>query len=153
MADALSRLKTEVYALTDSVVAQPSLASEGNPMGNPADVAGSETDTATECTMHSAEQDNSDLIPHVEASINPGKINVVADALSRLKTEVYALTDSVVAQPSLASEGNPMGNPADVAGSETDTATECTMHSAEQDNSDLIPHVEASINVFRNQLE
>lgn len=59
-----------------------------------------------------------------ELLYKPGKTNQVADALSRLKLEVNNLTSS---------------------NSET-------MHSAEEDSSDLIPHCEAPLNVFRNQL-
>lgn len=68
---------------------------------------------------------------------------MVADALSRLKTEVNALTDLIVVQPPC--------TVADAA-SVTDTASEGTMHSAEQDSSDLIPHVETPINAFKNQI-
>lgn len=46
-----------------------------------------------------------------EIIYKPGKANVVADALSRLKTELNALTDSVVAQPS----GSEIGNSDEVA--------------------------------------
>lgn len=53
----------------------------------------------------------------------PGKSNLVADALSRIPTQVYHLV--------------------------SDTAT---VHSAFQDASQLIPHVENPINVYRNQL-
>lgn len=54
----------------------------------------------------------------------PGKTNVVADALSRLPTEVNAL-------------------------SSTD---DCSQHSAEEDGTLLIHHCESPINVFRNQI-
>lgn len=59
-----------------------------------------------------------------ELVYKPGKSNKVADALSRLKLEV-----------------NNLNSPSSQ-----------TMHSAEEDSSDLIPHCEAPLNVFRNQL-
>lgn len=103
-----------------------------------------------------------------ELIYTPGKSNFVADALSRLRTEVNHLsstgsssrTETASASTDTADEGlSVMGN-----ATETDTAEEglceesndnedsCTMHSAEQDSSDLIPHVEAPINVFKNQI-
>lgn len=54
----------------------------------------------------------------------PGKTNIVADALSRLPVEVNMMTSS-------------------------DGASQ---HSAEEDNTDLIPHCEAPLNVFKNQI-
>ncbi|XP_049316307.1 retrovirus-related Pol polyprotein from transposon opus isoform X1 [Bactrocera dorsalis] len=54
----------------------------------------------------------------------PGKTNVVADALSRLPIEVNTLTST----------------------------DENSQHSAEEDSSKLIPHCEAPINVFKNQV-
>lgn len=54
----------------------------------------------------------------------PGKTNVVADALSRLPTEVNTL-------------------------SSTD---DCSQHSAEEDGTRLIHHCESPINVFKNQI-
>jgi hypothetical protein len=58
-----------------------------------------------------------------ELIFRPGVTNKVADALSRLPTEVNAIESS-----------------------------QETEHSADEDNTDLIPHVEAPINVFKNQL-
>lgn len=58
-----------------------------------------------------------------ELLYKPGKTNVVADALSRLPLEVNILDSG-----------------------------SATMHSAEEDSTDLIPHTEAPINVFKNQL-
>jgi len=59
----------------------------------------------------------------------PGKSNVVADALSRITSNVNYLN-------------------ADTASTST-TDSVATVHSALQDASDLIPHVEAPFNVFR----
>lgn len=59
-----------------------------------------------------------------ELVYKPGRTNKVADALSRLKLEVNVLTSPT-----------------------TETA-----HSADEDNTLLIPHTEAPINVFKNQL-
>lgn len=59
-----------------------------------------------------------------ELVYKPGKTNLVADALSRLKTDANVLT----------------------------TSSSQTAHSAEEDSTDLIPSCEAPINVFRNQL-
>jgi len=80
-----------------------------------------------------------------ELIYKPGKSNFVADALSRLKTQVINNITNSGSSTDTASEGA-------TRGSETDTASECTMHSADQDSSDLIPHVEVPINVFRNQI-
>lgn len=108
-----------------------------------------------------------------ELIYTPGKSNSVADALSRLPTEVNHLTDSssFSSQTDTANEKqtDTSTDTADERQSvstneaETGTADEglCersfdedtgTMHSAEQDSSDLIPHVEAPINVFKCQL-
>lgn len=97
----------------------------------------------------------------------PGKSNYVADALSRLKVisnHLYSSTTDTASEGRLldsedtrtASEGNVS------AASDTETASEgrrdddlssdATIHSADQDSTDLIPHVEAPINVFRNQI-
>jgi len=67
-----------------------------------------------------------------ELIYKPGKSNVVADALSRITSNVNHISSD----------------------SATVSATEsmATVHSALQDASDLIPHVEVPINVFRNQL-
>lgn len=54
----------------------------------------------------------------------PGKTNVVADALSRLPIEINSLTSS----------------------------TPNSQHSAAEDSSQLIPHCEAPLNVFKNQI-
>lgn len=84
-----------------------------------------------------------------ELVYKPGKSNVVADALSRLeanRNQIYMLTD----------EGTIT---ASETGSETVTADEGkseqsdnTVHSAQQDSSDLIHHVEVPLNVFKNQI-
>lgn len=86
-----------------------------------------------------------------ELFYKPGRINSVADALSRLQTSINHLSGSTTETASeccseatrTASEGK---LPDDVA------STSDTMHSADQDSSDLIPHVEAPINVFKNQI-
>lgn len=54
----------------------------------------------------------------------PGKTNVVADALSRLPIEINTLTSS----------------------------DDNSQHSAEEDSTDLIPHCEAPLNVYKNQI-
>lgn len=59
-----------------------------------------------------------------EIVYKPGITNKVADALSRLKLEVNALSSS----------------------------SDETIHSADEDATQLIPHCEAPINVFKNQL-
>lgn len=99
-----------------------------------------------------------------ELIYTPGKSNFVADALSRLETEVNHLSDTSSETAGEAQSNSPTGGVTDTAteGSQTGTAEEglcevsgsdtATAHSADQDNSDLIPHVEAPINVFRNQL-
>ena len=76
----------------------------------------------------------------------PGKSNLVADALSRLKTSVNYLSE---VSTETASEGEDIEQKSET----TETASEgATMHSADQDSTDLIPHVEAPSNVFRNQI-
>lgn len=114
-----------------------------------------------------------------ELIYKPGKSNVVADALSRLKTQINHLSGSAGPEPpssqsrenndsstetasncnsstetahsvtATAAEGGSLEHSA--RSGSTDTASE-TMHSAEQDASDLIPHVEVPLNVFRNQI-
>ncbi|KAI8114685.1 Retrovirus-related Pol polyprotein from transposon opus [Lucilia cuprina] len=89
-----------------------------------------------------------------ELIYKPGKSNVVADALSRLRTTINMLNSS---DTDTASEGNSHTITANERNSDTITASEVessgtTMHSAEQDATDLIPHVEAPLNVFKNQL-
>lgn len=99
-----------------------------------------------------------------ELIYKPGRSNYVADALSRLKTSVYHISDM---STDTASEGNSQTTRTASEGNEnnsqvTDTASETmdydeqsmisTVHSASNDASDLIPHVEVPINVFRNQI-
>lgn len=112
-----------------------------------------------------------------ELIYKPGKSNLVADALSRLKIQTNHLPDSAHAETTHSSKRVPNGSATETAsernsstetargsqgsnssteiGTEddgsTDTASE-TVHSAAQDSSDLIPHVEAPLNVFRNQI-
>lgn len=110
-----------------------------------------------------------------ELIYKPGKSNLVADALSRLKTQVNHLPSSAQAETVQSSKRAHYGSTTETASnsstdtvtnlSESDSLTETasesdgstntadeTVHSAVQDASDLIPHVEAPLNVFRNQI-
>lgn len=88
-----------------------------------------------------------------ELIYKPGKSNHVADALSRLKTMSNHLYHS---STDTASEGMAMSLDETLTASEgredDDFSSAATIHSAEQDASDLIPHVEVPINVFKNQI-
>lgn len=107
-----------------------------------------------------------------ELIYTPGKSNFVADALSRLPTQVNNLSSSgssssrtktadIDISTETAYEGrsdvtdNILTATADEGLRElslSETEESCTMHSANQDSTDLIPHVEVPLNVFRNQL-
>lgn len=88
-----------------------------------------------------------------ELIYKPGKSNYVADALSRLKTVSNHLYHS---STDTASEGMAMNSYETSTASEgredDDLSSTETVHSAEQDASELIPHVEVPINVFRRQI-
>lgn len=85
-----------------------------------------------------------------ELIYKPGRSNFVADALSRLKTSVNHISD---ASTETASEGDSqVTKTASEIGDDDVESTGSTVHSAIQDASDLIPHVEVPINVFKNQI-
>jgi len=69
-----------------------------------------------------------------ELFYKPGKSNIVADALPRISSYM-----------------NHLGSDTATA-SEADADSVATIHSALEDASNLIPHVEVPINVYRNQL-
>lgn len=93
-----------------------------------------------------------------ELIYTPGKSNVVADALSRLPCQANHLTlANRESDTETASEGDSDRSRTLTAGRDSGTRTRTasegdTVHSAEQDASDLIMHVEAPLNVFRNQI-
>lgn len=99
-----------------------------------------------------------------ELFYRPGRTNFVADALSRLKTNLNYTSDASTIS---AEEGDSQATRTATEIGEndsnrTETASETreddrisivsTAHSASQDASDLIPHMEVPINVFRNQI-
>lgn len=99
-----------------------------------------------------------------ELIYKPGRSNYVADALSRLRTSVNHISDeSTVTASEVDSQATRTASEADGNDSQiTRTASETreddvfstgsTIHSATQDASDLIPHMEVPINVFKNQI-
>lgn len=92
-----------------------------------------------------------------ELIYKPGRSNFVADALSRLKISVNHISETSTETASegdsectrTASEGTVIVSE---IGNEDIESTASTTHSADQDASDLIPHMEVPINVFRNQI-
>lgn len=84
----------------------------------------------------------------------PGRSNFVADALSRLKISVNHISETSTETASegdsectrTASEGTVIVSE---IGNEDIESTASTTHSADQDASDLIPHMEVPINVDR----
>lgn len=94
-----------------------------------------------------------------ELFYKPGRTNFVADALSRLKTNLNYTSDGSTIT---ASEGDSQATQTATEIDATQTASETrdddkisiisTAHSASQDASDLIPHMEVPLNVFRRQI-
>lgn len=99
-----------------------------------------------------------------ELIYKPGRSNFVADALSRLKSSVYHISelstdtasegDSQVTRTAseINDNNSEITRTASEIGNDDTSSMGSTVHSASQDASDLIPHMEVPINVYRNQI-
>ena len=76
----------------------------------------------------------------------------MADALSRLGSNLNQINAPSEDETLTASEIGSGTVTADEGLERESQQSDATIHSAEQDNSDLIPHVEVPLNVFKNQI-